>query len=258
MSDERRAVQEEFERVAEAFAERTQGRFDEMDVVAFSRVRPEATVLEVGAGTGNFLSLFSGVAGRLIASDLTRGMLEVARRRHDGIEVVAADGARLPFRSGSIELVATAQALHHIQEPLPVLSEMRRVVADEGRALVVDQVAPESYEQASSMNRLDVMRDPTHAATRPASAFRIMVSKAGLDIVDEQVWEGKARFSQWMWPGEFPEDRIAAVRDFIEEFGSETGMDWERDGEDWLYTRRRIMILARRAGSPPRSSWEDR
>jgi ubiquinone/menaquinone biosynthesis C-methylase UbiE len=254
MSDERRAVQEEFERVAEVFVERTQGRFDEMDVVPFSRVGRGATVLEVGAGTGNFLSLFTGIAGRLIASDLTQAMLEVARRHHDGIEVVAADGARLPFRSASIELVATAQALHHIHEPIPVLSEMKRVVAKAGRVLVVDQVAPESYEQTSFMNALDVIRDPTHAATRPASAFRIMVRKAGLEILDERVWEGRARLSQWMWPGEFPEERIAAVRDFIESFGPETGMDWERDRGDWLYTRRRIMILARRAGSSPGST----
>lgn len=247
MSDEKRAIQAEFERVATSFAERTQGRFDDMDVVAFSRVRPGETVVEVGAGTGNFLALFSGVAERLIASDLTPAMLAVARRRHPELEVVAADGASLPFRSRSMDLVATAQALHHIHEPVPVLAELRRVASDEGRVLVVDQIASESYEAAAIMNELEVIRDPTHAATRPASAYRIMVGKAGLEIIDERVWEGTARFSQWMWPGEFPGPRIAAVKDFIERFGPETGMGWERDGDDWIYTRRRIMVLARRS-----------
>ncbi len=51
-----------------------------------------------------------------------------------------------------------------------------------------------------------------------------------------------------MWPGEFPQERIDATRDFVERFGSETGMDFERDGDDWVFTRRRIMLLARRAG----------
>jgi ubiquinone/menaquinone biosynthesis C-methylase UbiE len=246
MSEERRAIQAEFERVAISFAERTQGRFDDMDVVGFSRVHPGETVAEVGAGTGNFLALFSGVADRLIASDLTPAMLAVARRRHPELEVVVADGAGLPFRSRSVDLVATAQALHHIHEPVPVLTELRRVVSDGGRVLVVDQIASESYETAAIMNELEVIRDPTHAATRPASAYRIMVRRAGLEIIDERVWEGTARFSQWMWPGEFPGARIAAVKDFIERFGPQTGMGWERDGDDWTYTRRRIMILAGR------------
>jgi ubiquinone/menaquinone biosynthesis C-methylase UbiE len=242
MSDEKRAIQKEFERVADLFAERTKGRFDDLDAVRFSRVQPSSTVVEVGAGTGNFLSLFSEVAGRLIAVDLTPAMLDVARRKHEEIEVLAADGAKLPIASRSIDLVTTAQALHHMHEPVPVIAEMARIAS--GRVLIVDQVSVESYERAAIMNELEIVRDPTHAATRPASAFRIMVRKAGLEIVDERLWQGRARFSEWMWPGEFPDERIAATRHFIERFGADTGMDWERDGDDWTYTRRRLMILA--------------
>jgi hypothetical protein len=36
------------------------------------------------------------------------------------------------------------------------------------------------------------------------------------------------------------------VRDFIERFGDQTGMDFERVDDDWEYTRRRAMFLARR------------
>ena len=240
-----RAVQEEFDRAAEGFAERTQGRFDDMDVVAFSRVAPDETALEVGAGTGNFLALFKGHAARLIAFDLTAGMLAQARR-HGSLELTQGDAHALPFATRSIDLVMTAQALHHIHDPVPVLKEMRRVVTDGGRVLIVDQHAPESYEQSGVMNELEVLRDPTHAMSRPPSAFRVMVQAAGLTIVDEKLWTGKNRFSRWMWPEEFPEERIAAVRAFIQERGHETGMEFERDGDDWVFTRRRMMILATR------------
>ena len=254
MSDDRRAIQKEFERVADLFAERTKGRFDDLDAVTFSRVRPGSLVAEVGAGTGNFLTLFSNVTGRLLAIDLTPAMLEVARRKQEGIEVLAADGAKLPIASRSIDLVATAQALHHIHEPVPVISEMGRVAKEDGNVLIVDQVCTESYENAAIMNELEVIRDPTHAATRPASAFRIMVQKAGLEIVDERLWQGRARFSEWMWRGEFPQERIAATLGFIEKFGGATGMNWEREGDDWTYTRRRLMILAARSRAPGKIS----
>ena len=74
---------------------------------------------------------------RRVAVDLTHGMLTAARRRDDSLELIQADGAALPLRSGSIDLVASAQAFHHIRAPLPVLMEMRRVAGEGGRVLVV-------------------------------------------------------------------------------------------------------------------------
>lgn len=244
MHDDRKVVKEEFERAASGFAQRTAGRFEAMDVARFARAKPHGSVLEIGAGTGNFLAAFREKASRRIALDLTPGMLREAGRRHEGLELVLGDGARLPFKAGSVDLVAAAQLLHHIWEPVPILMEMRRVAGKDGRVLVVDQHAGEHYEEQVFMNRLEVMRDPSHAVSRPPSAFRIMVQAAGLEVVEERLWEGEDRLSQWMWPGEFPEERIEAVRDFIERFGAETGMDWHKEEDDWVFTRRRIMILA--------------
>lgn len=244
---EKDVIQVEFERAAETFAARTAGRFDHMDVVAFSGIRRGATVLEVGAGTGNFLALFDGVASRQIAVDVTFAMLKQARARNPAMEIVQADGAALPIRSRSIDLASSAQVLHHIHRPIPVLKEMRRVLADEGRVLIVDQVSPERVEETLAMNELELLRDPSHAMSRPPSGLRIMVAAAGLDIEAEEIHESIDRLSSWMSPAEFPAARIAAVERFVAEHGAETGMAFERDGDDWVYTRRRIQILARRA-----------
>lgn len=215
----------------------------------FVRLREGKSVAEIGAGTGNFLSLFSNGAARLIAVDLTAGMLREARKRIDGVELVVADGAQLPLRTGSIDVVTSAQALHHILRPVPFLKEMRRVASHDGRILIVDHVAPESYEQATMMNELERVRDPSHAASRPPSAFRIMSRTSGLQIIDERIVSNRSRLSEWMWPGEFPPERIDAVRRFIDRHGDATGMEFERDADDYTFTRRRIMVLARRAGT---------
>jgi ubiquinone/menaquinone biosynthesis C-methylase UbiE len=245
LADHDAAIRAEFDRVAEAFSRRTAGRFDHMDVVAFSRARPGDTVVEVGAGTGNFLSLFREVAARLVAVDLTPAMLAQARG-HDGLHLVAGDGRRLPLRSQSVDLAASAQALHHVHDPVAVVKEMRRVTRPGGRVLLVDQVATEKYEEAAMMTELELARDPSHAVSRPPSAYRMMARAAGLEVVDEQVSESEQRLSSWMWRGEFPEARIERVSDLIEEIGPETGMGFERDGDDWVFTRRRLMLLAER------------
>ena len=240
------AVQAEFERAAETFGRRTAGRFDDLGVAAFSRAEPGCLVVEVGAGTGNFLKLFAGVASRLVAVDLTHAMLARARADAPAIETVVADGALMPLRSRSVDLIASAQTFHHIRDPVRILKEMKRVMDQEGRLLIVDQVAPENFEQAAAMHELEVIRDPTHAASRPPSAFRILVGAIGLEITDEKIVEVTHRLSAWMWPEEFPPQRIAAVRDFIERRGGSTGMDWRREDDDWVYTRQRMMLLAER------------
>lgn len=245
MSSNRRAVlRHEFERAARHFSHRTRGRFDDLGVVEFSGVESGSSVLEVGVGTGNFLSLFADVAGELIGVDLTLGMLAEAGARFPDIRLVLADGAALPIRSSSIDLVTTAQTLHHITEPLPVLLEMRRVTADGGRVLIVDQVATERYEEVVARNELEALRDPSHGTARPPSAFRMLVRAAGLEILEERVVEATQRMSSWMAPGEFSEERFAAVDAFIEARGGETGMDFRKEGGEWVFTRGRIMLLA--------------
>lgn len=245
-SDRRSVLRSEFERAAPRYSQRTKGRFDNLGAAEFSGIRKGDSVLEVGSGTGHFLALFEGVAERLVGVDLTWAMLEESRNEHAAQLPVLADGNRLPFSSQSFDLVTCAQMLHHVWEPLPLLKEMRRVVRSEGRVLVVDQVAPESYEQTAFMNQLEALRDPSHATSRPPSAMKIVVQAAGLEILDERIVAGENPLSNWMWPGEYPEGRIEKVREFIEKFGHETGMEWRREGDDWVYTFRRIMLLASR------------
>ena len=218
-----------------------------MDPVPFSRRSPGQAAAEVGAGTGHFLALFADVADLLVAVDLTPGMLERARRDHPELRLVAGDGARLPLGTRSFDLVATAQALHHIWKPVEVLKECRRVVRETGHVLVLDSVATERLEEAEMMNHLDRIRDPSHAAFRSPSAMRLIVQAAGLEIVDEHLSVERSSLAKWMWPGEFEEGRIEQVRGFIEKHGPDTGMEFERDGDDWTFTRRRLMLLARRA-----------
>ena len=158
--------------------------------------------------------------------------------------LVLADGSALPFRSRSIDLMTCAQMLHHVFEPLPLIKELRRVTA--GRVLVVDQVGPDTYEQARFMNELETVRDPSHAATRSMSDFRVLLQSAGLEILEDKLFLGTQTMSGWMASGEFPPERFAAVEEFIEKYGPETGMEFRRENGEWAFTRRRAMFLCER------------
>lgn len=243
--DHASVVREEFERAAAGFARRTVGRFDHLDVPTFSRVREGDSVIEVGAGTGNFLSLFAPVAGRLVATDLTPGMLRVGREMHGLTQIVCGDGARLPFADDSFDLVTSAHAMHHIPDPVPVLREMARIARS--HLLVVDIAGSDDRTGARFADEVMTLRDPSHAHNLTTAELRSALEQAGLRVIDHRVVDRRGLVSNWMWPGEFPEERIAEVRAYVERHWDKIGMDIRPEGEDFSYRDGRQMFLAGRA-----------
>ena len=56
--------------------------------------------------------------------------------------VAAAEGRRLPFPDGALDLVVSNSLLHHLADPTPVLDEIARVVHPTGGLLLRDLRRP--------------------------------------------------------------------------------------------------------------------
>jgi ubiquinone/menaquinone biosynthesis C-methylase UbiE len=97
---------------------------------------PEA--LEIGSGTGYFsLNLLQlGLIGRLVATDISPGMLSElaasAERLGLDLETRETDAERLPFEDGSFDLVFGHAVLHHLPDLPAALAEFRRVLRPGG------------------------------------------------------------------------------------------------------------------------------
>lgn len=93
-----------------------------------------ARVLEGGAGPGFASALFAEAqgAGLSVAADIDREALEEGRRRCGGLQAVAADLFRLPFRSKSFDLVWNSSTLEHLEPPAEAVREMARVAKPGG------------------------------------------------------------------------------------------------------------------------------
>ncbi|MDB4907375.1 MAG: Methyltransferase type 11 [Gemmatimonadetes bacterium] len=103
---------------------------------------PSATMLDIGTGLGDIperaaqLAAGRGVQLRVIGLDGSEPLLRAGRSRM--AESVRGDALRLPFASGSVDVVTCSQVLHHFEEPElgQLLAEMHRVARV--RAIVSD------------------------------------------------------------------------------------------------------------------------
>lgn len=104
-------------------------------------VRPGQQVLHVGVGTGAehaALQRAVGPAGLVVGCDLSRGMLELTRRRA-ATPLCEGDAARLPFGAQRFDRLFSAYMLDLLplaEIPL-VLAEFRRVLRPDGRLALV-------------------------------------------------------------------------------------------------------------------------
>lgn len=85
---------------------------------------PEATLLELGAGNG-FFSLSLSAECNVHATDISPERL--AKHPFLPSRKTAADANMLPFADHSFDIVFCANLLHHVEDPVRVVAEMRRV-----------------------------------------------------------------------------------------------------------------------------------
>ncbi|HEY3567202.1 MAG TPA: class I SAM-dependent methyltransferase [Thermoanaerobaculia bacterium] len=131
-------------------------------VLAMAEVRPGGRVIEIGAGTGMIGRWFLGAPVRYVGLDLSRGMLEVFRRR-PGAEragLAQADASQpWPLPAGAARAIFSSRAIHLL--PLKtVVDEVVRVGAA-GGTLVLGWVErhPESVKTRMSRRMQQLVRE---------------------------------------------------------------------------------------------------
>ena len=104
-----------------------------------------AKLLEVGAGTGVMSLLLAELGYQLTATDISKGMLDQARRkaaeRRLAIAFEIADAEALPFGDCSFQAVFGRHLLWTLPHPDRALAEWRRALDPGGRLVLVDSLA---------------------------------------------------------------------------------------------------------------------
>jgi len=121
-------------------------------------------VLDMGCGTGRHTLWLAQAGAKVTGIDFSEGMLDKAREKTEGylITLIKHDlHERLPFGSGQFDMVVSGLVLEHIGDLAYYFSEIERVLANSGRAVI------------SAMHPAMFLRDSQAQFTDPCSGEKI-------------------------------------------------------------------------------------
>ena len=111
-------------------------------------------LVDVGTGTGRMIELFGRSAHQATGIDRSSEMLRLARVKLEAAGIPSSlrqgDMYALPLDDGSADTIIIHQVLHYAHSPAQAIGEAARVLAPDGRLLVVDFAAHEREELRTS------------------------------------------------------------------------------------------------------------
>lgn len=143
------------------------------ELVQFVDGAPDATVLDLGSGTGFYTDEIAPFVGRVVALDLQPAMHGYYQEKGtpDNVDLVTADAESLPFAEATADAAFSTMTFHEMATD-PSLEDLYRVLVPGGRFVAVDW---------SESGRGDA--GPPRAERFDAVTADRLLSKAGFDVL---------------------------------------------------------------------------
>jgi len=180
-----------------------------------SSLFPSVT-LDVACGAGHALWAASPFSGICLAADLTMEMLRVARRHLAGaglkdVLFLQSSGDRLPLAAGTISFLTCRIAPHHFPSVPGFLSEVVRVLEPEGRAVIIDSIAPAKPEEGRFINEVERLRDPSHVCSHSFEEWLDFFRRIELVVVSANLFERRHSFPEWVSRTGTDEEKVREI-----------------------------------------------
>ncbi len=116
-------------------------------------------VVEIGFGSGPNLAHYPETVRRIVGIEPNDGMCDRAapqvRLSRIPVDLIVAEAESLPFADGSFDTAVSTLTLCSVFDPVRALNELRRVLRDDGRLIVVEHGLSPDATIARWQNRLN-------------------------------------------------------------------------------------------------------
>jgi ubiquinone/menaquinone biosynthesis C-methylase UbiE len=171
------------------------------EVLDLARPKPGDLALDVATGTGNTAFALAPYVRRVIGLDVTREMLDQARRitaekAVTNVDWVLGDVADLPFEGETFDLYTVRAAPHHFPDVDTFLREAFRVLKPDRDAAFIDCAPPAAAREV--LHEVEVRRDPSHVRSLTLDEWVEHVARAGFEVELAAARELDWDYDEWM------------------------------------------------------------
>jgi ubiquinone/menaquinone biosynthesis C-methylase UbiE len=195
-------------------------------IVEWLEPKSEWVALDIATGGGHVANTLAPHVGTMFSTDLTEKMLEKAaahlNKEHHNIFYVLADAEELPFLSNTFDCVTCRIAPHHFPNPDKFIAEVARVLKEDGKFILIDNIAPSNKELADYMNTFEKLRDESHVRCLSKKDWEELFATNGLMKEREMDRRKKHDYSTWVRRLLQEEEKIKRVSTFILNGSQET------------------------------------
>ncbi len=95
-------------------------------------------ILDIGCASGWFLSNIGKKYPRAKCHgvDIYDKAIEFGEKKYPKITFKVSDAHKIPYRAGEFDLIICTEVMEHVEDPLTVLKEMRRLLSKNGQAVI--------------------------------------------------------------------------------------------------------------------------
>jgi len=159
-------------------------------------------MLDLACGPALLMASLASTMRLSVGVDVTPKMIQMARSTcraaaAANTQFVESLAEHLPFATAAFDCVVTRLSIHHFQDPLVVLREVKRVLKSDGLLVIGDLISSDDPTETRLHNALEQLRDPSHIRMLPASELLEVVTAAGFRVTATDHWLQHRQFKEW-------------------------------------------------------------
>jgi ubiquinone/menaquinone biosynthesis C-methylase UbiE len=190
-------------------------------IVQLARPEPGDTSLDVACGAGFLVSAFARLVERSEGVDLSSVMLREAENHAgslglDNASFRQADSASLPFEDRIFDIVTCKLALHYFPDPGRSIKEMKRVLKQDGRIVLIDRVSTENRPQQEYHNLIEKLRTPSKVKVYSPIEIKDLLEAQGLVLESIREYEQHQDVDEWLQSTGAPEVHQCHARELLQ------------------------------------------
>lgn len=172
--------------------------------------------LDLGCGAGHVAFAMARAGLEVTALDASGSMLDVVERTagergHTNLDIRQGLAEKLPCDDASFDWVVTRFSAHHWNNVPQAMKEAHRVLKPGGEIWIVDAMADENPLFDTTLQTVELLRDPSHVRNYRQSEWKAMLSEAGFRVNASTQWTLRMEFSTWTARMNTPELRCRAI-----------------------------------------------